>query len=317
MKETPISDLSPLRSKARNSSELGSRSLRGSDILVILSDEGGLPVYTRFVQVNDLGDITYKDTPSTRASNENIVLISGLLEAIIQLKDIIKPTLIDLTGKPNSPIYVDYAKAESGISLLSLATSPEFQQLPGHLLSQYVPFQSDIKVSSADSWEKNFEEAIESPLGEDAAIYKNILGKIKIDLADFVSFILVYDYEGNYLFSTAKQQELQGVSDPLLNSISQYIKREYLMHRYRENLTLIGAKRLHDSVIWHFKCFDKIFVFFTYIIPDLYNFDILKTEMITFITNNLEKFIKATKLYSSPPGSVSSNIKTTRFTFLS
>ncbi|MHA1978120.1 MAG: hypothetical protein ACW98F_02995 [Candidatus Hodarchaeales archaeon] len=317
MKETPVSELSPLKSNEEKSKQLEPKTLRGSELLVILSDEGGLPVFTRFVQVNDFGDITYKDTPSTRASNENIVLISGLLEAIIQLKDIIKPTLTDLTGKSNLPIYVDYAKAESGISLLSMATTAEFQQLPGHLLSQYIPFQTDTNLSGADSWERNFEEAMESPLGEDAVIYKNILGKIKVDLADFISFILVYDYEGNYLFSTAKQQELQGVADPLLNSISQYIKREYLMHKYRENLSLIGAKRLHDSVIWHFKCFDKIFVFFTYVIPDLYDFEILKTEMITFITNNLEKFIKATKLYSSPPGSVSSNIKTTRFTFLS
>ncbi len=317
MKEKPISDLSLLRSKERISTQLETKSLRGSDLLVILSDEGGLPVYTRFVQVSDLGEIVYKDTPSTRASNENVVLISGLLEAIVQLKDILEPTLTDLTGKPNSPIYVDYAKAESGISLLSMASSPDFQQLPGHLLSQYAPLQTDTNLSGADSWEKNFEEAMESPLGEDAAIYKHILSKIKTDLADFVSFILVYDYEGNYLFSTAKQQEHQGVADPLLNSISQYIKREYLMSKYRESLSLIGVKRLHDSVIWHFKCFDKIFVFFTYVIPDLYDFDILKTEMITFITNNLEKFIKATKLYSTPPGSVSSNIKTTRFTFLS
>ena len=317
MKETPVSELSPLKSTEGKGIHLEVKTLRGSELLVILSDEGGLPIYTRFVQVDTLGDITYKDTSSTRASNENIVLISGLLEAIIQLKNIIKPTLTDLTGKPNSPIYVDYAKADSGISLLSMATSPEFQQLPGHLLSQYIPFQTDNTLSGADSWERNFEEAMESPLGEDAAIYKNILSKIKVDLADFVSFILVYDYEGNYLFSTAKQQELQGVADPLLNSISEYIKREYLMNKYRENLSLIGAKRLHDSVIWHFKCFDKIFVFFTYIIPDLYNFDILKTEMITFIANNLEKFIRATKSYSSPPGSISSNIKTTRFTFLS
>ncbi len=317
MKENPISELSSLRSKKEKAILLESKSLRGSDLLVILSDEGGLPVYTRFVQVNELGDITYKDTPSTRANNENIVLISGLLEAIIQLKDIIKPTLTPLTDKPNSPIYVDYAKAESGISLLSMSTTPEFQQLPGTLLSQYVPFQTDTNLPETDSWERNFEEIMGGPLGEDAAIYKHILSKIKIDLAEFVSFILVYDDQGNYLFSTAKQQELQGVADPLLNSISQYIKREYLMKKYRENLTLIGAKRLHDSVIWHFKCYDKIFVFFTYIIPDLYDFDILKTEMITFITNNLEKFIKATKLYSSPPGSISSNIKTTRFTFLS
>ncbi len=317
MTEIPISELSTLKSKKDKIIHLKSESLRGSDLLIILSDEGGLPVYTKFVQVNEYGDVTYKDTPSTRASNENIVLVSGLLEAIIQLKDIIRPTLTELTSKPNTPIYVDYAKAENGISLLSMSTTPEFQQLPGHLLSQYVPFQSGTNFSVSDSWEENFEEAIESPLGEDAAIYKHILGKIKLDLADFISFILVYDSEGNYLFSTAKQQELKGVTDPLLNSISQYIKREYLLQKYRENLTLIGAKRLHDSVIWHFKCFDKIFVFFTYLIPDLYDFDTLKTEMITFITNNLEKFIKATKLYSSPPGSISSNIKTTRFTFLS
>ncbi len=310
MKEEPVSNV--LAHKQGKRTLTNSSSLRDTNLMVILSDEGGLPVFTRFVHVNKFGDIEYNTGASINAKNENIVLMSGLIEAIMQLKDIIRPTLTELTNKPNLPIYLDYAKADNGIAIISLATTPDFHQLPSSLLSQYAPMQVNVNKTNSDIWEQKFEET----LGEDALIYKQILTHIRTNLAEFVSFILVYDDEGNYLFSTAKKKETRGVSDPLINSISKYIKQEYFLRKYRENLSLIGAKKLHDSVIWHFKCYDKIFVFFTYVIPDLYDFDTIKTEMITFITNNLEKFISATSHFANSEISTS-KIKTDKFIFLS
>ena len=293
-------------------------SLQGSNLLVILSDAGGLPIYTRHIHVDDAGEIIDQGKESLISpKDENLLLLSGLLEAIMQLKKIIRPTMTDLTKKPDLPLYVDCAKAENGISLVSIATTPDFQNLPSTLLNQYAPQQIDKELPDIKEWENDFITSLETPAKDDISLYRNILNKIKGDIEEYISFILVYDEHGNYLFSTAKHKKLFDVSDPLLDSISQYIKNEYVNQKYKENLTLIGAKRLDNSVIWHFKCHDKIFVFFTYIIPDLYDFDILKSEMITFISNNLEKFIKATKVFASPSSNELENIKSTRFIFLS
>lgn len=285
--------------------------------MVILADEGGLPVYARSIHIDQSGEINNRRSQEVSPKSEKILLMSGLLEAIMQLKDIVQPSLLDVTVEENKPLYVEYAKAPNGISLVSLSTSPEFQQLPINLLSHYTPLQTNLENPEFAGWDENFEKAIEGPLGEDAAIYWKVLSKIKTDLAEFVSFILVYDEDGNYLFSTAKNHQ-DDISDPLLESISRYIKQEYLLRKYRDSMSLIGAKRLRDSVIWHFKCYDKIFVFFTYIIPEIYGkFDILKEEMITFIANNLEKFIKASKTHSELSHASSEDIKSTRFIFLS
>ncbi|MFX0124792.1 MAG: hypothetical protein ACFFAE_14270 [Candidatus Hodarchaeota archaeon] len=292
-------------------------SLKGSNLLVILADEGGLPVYTRSIRVNKSGNINNRENPEISPKNEKVLLMSGLLEAIIQLKEIVRPILLDLTGDQNKPLYIDYARAPNGISLVSLATSNEFQQLPSNLLSHYTPLRTNLENPEFTGIDENFEKAIEGPLGEDAAIYWKVLSKIKSDLAEFVSFILVYDENGDYLFSTAKSHQ-NDITDPLLESISRYIKQEYLLNKYRDSLSLIGAKRLQNSVIWHFKCYDRIFVFFTYIIPEIYGkFDILKEEMITFISNNLEKFITAAKTHSESSFVTSEDIKNTRFIILS
>ena len=288
--------------------------------MVILADEGGLPVYTRSINISQQGEVKTRHSEEVSPKSERILLMSGLLEAIMQLKDVVRPTLLDLSVEKNKPLYVDYAKAPNGISLVSISTSPEFQQIPANLLSHYTSLQTNLDNPEYDVWEESFEKAIEGPLGEEASIYWKVLSTIKTDLAEFVSFILVYDDDGNYLFSTAKKQDQNDISDPLLASISKYIKQEYILRKYRDNMSLIGAKRLHDSVIWHFKCYNKIFVFFTYVIPEIYGkFDILKEEMITFISNNLEKFITASKTHSESLFSpkTSDDIQTTRFTFLS
>ena len=64
-----------------------------------------------------------------------------------------------------------------------------------NLLSHYTPLQTNLEnpefAGLDENWEENFEKAIEGPLGEDAAIYWKVLSKIKSDLAEFVSFILV------------------------------------------------------------------------------------------------------------------------------
>jgi hypothetical protein len=318
MKDDPINELSSLQNKQEEYERLAENSLEGTNLMVMLSDEGGLPVYTKLIHVNDDGEISYRNNSSVSPVNENIVLMSGLIEAIMQLKDILQPTLLELATKPNSPLYVDYAKVENGIALVSLATTPDFQKLPSSLLNNYTPNQADLAFPVSDKfWEKNFEISIGNSFPEESSIYRKILGKIKVDLEQFISFILVYDDQGTYLFSTAKKYENFSVSDPLLEVISQFIKREYLKQKFKENFSLIGAKRLKNSVIWHFKCQEKIFVFFTYIIPDLYDFEILKAEMITFITNNIEKFITTIKTFSMPAESPLSSIQNSRFIFLS
>ncbi|UCE13989.1 MAG: hypothetical protein JSV04_02135, partial [Candidatus Heimdallarchaeota archaeon] len=195
--------------------------------MVILADEGGLPVYTRSIYIDNKGEIHNRQSEEVTPKNERIVLMSGLMEAIMQLKDIVRPTMLkDLSIEPNKPLYVDHAKAANGISLVSISTSAEFQQLPRNLLTHYAPLQADLDHPEYHRWDENFEKAIEGPLGEDAAIYRKILLQIKGDLAEFVSFILVFDAEGNYLFSTAKNQEQYRLSDPLLASISSYIQQE-------------------------------------------------------------------------------------------
>jgi hypothetical protein len=294
--------------------------LKGSNLLLLLSDEGGLPIYTRAISIDKLGKIHNKEGKDFSSSNENIVLMSGFIEAIMQLKDIVRPTLTDLMAdeEENKPIYVDYAKAPNGIALVSLSDSPDFQQLPLNLLTQYAPLRKNFEKTENDSIDDHLDKALGAPISEEVSIYHRILTQIKSDLSEFVSFILVYDEEGDYLFSTAKKRDSDyTLSDPLLSSISQYIKQEYIMRKYKDNLSLIGAKRLHDSIIWHFKCYDRIFVFFTYRVPEMHTFSTLKSEMITFISNNLDRFIDATEIHSLSSDDVDQGIKNTRFMFLS
>ncbi|MFX0087957.1 MAG: hypothetical protein ACFFAU_20055 [Candidatus Hodarchaeota archaeon] len=294
--------------------------LKGSNLMLILSDEGGLPIYTRAITIDKLGKIHNKEEKDFSSTNENIVLMSGFIEAIMQLKDIVRPKLTELmtNGEEKKPVYVDYAKTPNGIALVSLSDSPDFQQLPLNLLAQYAPLRKDFEKSENEYMDDHLDKALGEPISEDVSIYHRILTQIKSDLSEFVSFILVYDEEGDYLFSTAKKHESNyTLSDPLLSSISQYIKQEYIMRKYKENLSLIGAKRLHDSIIWHFKCYDRIFVFFTYRVPDMHTFSTLKSEMITFIANNLQRFIDATRIHSLSSDDVDQSIKNTRFIFLS
>ena len=312
--------------EARNEPELILQSnsakptLKGSNLMIVLSDEGGLPIYSRAISIDKLGKIHNNDSEDYSSKSENIVLMSGLIEAIIQLKDIVRPTLSKLITEEESdkPIYVDYAKAPNGIALVSLSDSPEFQQLPLNLLAQYAPLHKNFEPSENGDLDDHLDQALGDPISEDASIYWRILTQIKSDLAEFVSFILVYNEKGDYLFSTAKKRESDSnLSDPLLASISQYIKQEYLMRKYKDNLSLIGSKRLHDSIIWHFKCYDKIFVFFTYRMPEMHTFSTLKSEMITFISNNLERFIDATDSHSLTIEGSDQKVKSTRFMFLS
>jgi len=295
--------------------------LKGSNLMIVLSDEGGLPIYSRAISIDKSGKIHNNDSDDYSSKSENIVLMSGLIEAIIQLKDIVRPTLSKLITEEESdkPIYVDYAKAPNGIALVSLSDSPEFQQLPLNLLAQYAPLHKNFDITGNESIDDHLDKALGDPISEDAAIYWRILTQIKSDLAEFVSFILVYDKEGDYLFSTARKHDSSNSSlpDPLLSSISRYIKQEYIMRKYKDNLSLIGAKRLHDSIIWHFKCYDRIFVFFTYHMPEMHTFSTLKSEMITFIANNLERFIDATDSHSLSIEGSDQNVKSTRFMFLS
>lgn len=294
--------------------------LKETNLMLILSDEGGLPIYTRALSIDKFGRIINKEEPDFSSKNENIVLMSGLIEAIMQLKGIIRPTLSKLyvDEEFNKPVYVDYAKAPNGIALVSLSDSPEFKQLPLHLLAQYAPLQKNLDITDNGDLDSHLDQALGDPISQDASIYWRILTQIKSDLAEFVSFILVYDKKGDYLFSTAKKSGTESsLSDPLLASISKYIKQEYIMRKYKDNLSLIGAKRLHDSIIWHFKCYDRIFVFFTYRVPEMHTFTTLKSEMITFIANNLERFIEAVNTHSLSSKDSDQNIKNTRFIFLS
>ncbi len=294
--------------------------LKDSNLMIILSDEGGLPIYTRALSIDKLGRIINKEDPDLSSKNEKIVLMSGLIEAIMQLKDIVRPTLSKLCvdEEINKPVYVDYAKAPNGIALVSLSDSPEFQQLPLNLLAQYAPLHKNFEITGNGDLDSQLNDALGDPISEDASIYWQILTQIKSDLAEFVSFILVYDEKGDYLFSTAKKRDDDSsLPDPLLASISQYIKQEYIMRKYKDNMSLIGAKRLRDSIIWHFKCYDRIFVFFTYRVPEMHTFSSLKSEMITFIANNLERFIGAVDTHLLSSEDSEQNIKSTRFMFLS
>ncbi|MFX0182757.1 MAG: hypothetical protein ACFE95_06695 [Candidatus Hodarchaeota archaeon] len=297
-----------------------SSSLRGNNLLVILSDEGGIPIYTRAIHIDKrTGEIKNRVDLDFTPNNENILLMTGLIEAIMQLKDIVRPTVLDITHKKQTktPLYVDYARGSNGMALVSISTSPEFQQLPTAILDEYSSIFDDLENLEYDQIEANFEKAIVGPLNEDRAIYWKILSQIKKDLTKFVSFISVFDEEGKYLFSTSKNEDQYKIPDPLFDAISKYVKNEYIMKRYRENPALIGAKRLSSSVIWHFKCYDRIFVFFTYMIPDMYDFSIIESEMITFISNNLEQFIKASRNHPDYPSKMKKEITSTRFIFLS
>jgi hypothetical protein len=294
--------------------------LRGNNLLVILSDEGGLPVYSRAIHIDEItGQIKNRTDLDFSPNNENILLMTGLIEAIMQLKDIVRPTLLDLTHKKQTktPLYVDYAKGPNGMALVSISTTPEFQQLPKAILDEYSSVFEDLENLEYDKIEENFEKAITGPLNEDGVIYWNILTQIRKDLAKFVSFISVFDEDGKYLFSTSKKQDNFKIPDPLFEAISKYVRNEYVMKRFRDKPALIGAKKLSSSVIWHFKCYDRIFVFFTYMIPDMYDFSILESEMITFISNNLEKFIKASRTHPDYPSTMKEEIASTRFIFLS
>ncbi|MFW9778348.1 MAG: hypothetical protein ACFFE8_05790 [Candidatus Heimdallarchaeota archaeon] len=292
-------------------------SLRGNSILVILSDEGGLPIFTRGIHINEWnGGIEDLDLEIS-SSNENILLMSGLIEAIMQLKEIVKPVIFKVTGskEDKKPLYLDYARTKQGISLISLSTSPDFQQLPTSLLKQISPLNEDVRELLFGNLEVNFEKSVVAPLSEDVAIYWRVLDRIKRDLADVVSFILVYNNEGKFLFSTSKKPEVD-IADPLLMAISHYIKRQYVGSKFKSE-TLIGSKQLSSSVIWHFKCFDKIFVFFTYKIPEMHTFDTLKSELLTFISNNLEKFISSIQLFPKKPEDAENNLETSRIILLS
>jgi hypothetical protein len=306
--------------KQNSEKDSAKSTLKGTNLMLVLSDEGGLPIYTRALSIDELGRIKNKDSHDFSSKNENVVLMSGLIEAIMQLKDIVRPTLSKLVVNEefNKPVYIEYAKAPNGIALVSLSDSPEFQQLPLNLLAQYAPLHKNIEIKDNNDLDSHLNQALGDPISEDASIYWRILTQIKSDLAEFVSFILVYDENGDYLFSTAKKRESDSsLPDPLLASISQYIKQEYIMRRYKDNLSLIGAKRLHDSIIWHFKCYNRIFVFFTYRVPEMHTFATLKSEMITFIANNLERFIEAGETHSLSSEDSDQHIKSTRFMFLS
>ncbi|MFX0172786.1 MAG: hypothetical protein ACFE9L_12790 [Candidatus Hodarchaeota archaeon] len=294
--------------------------MRGNNLLVILSDEGGLPVYSRAIHIDEItGEIKNRTDLDFSPNNENILLMTGLIEAIMQLKDIVRPTLLDLTHKKQTktPLYVDYTKGPNGMALVSISTTPEFQQLPKVILDEYSSVFEDLENLEYDKIEANFEKAITGPLNEDGVIYWNILTQIRKDLAKFVSFISVFDEDGRYLFSTSKKQDNYKIPDPLFDAISKYVRDEYIKKRYRDKPAIIGAKKLSSSVIWHFKCYDRIFVFFTYMIPEMYDFSILESEMITFISNNLEKFIKASRTHPDYPSKMKEKITSTRFIFLS
>lgn len=301
--------------------DINSSSLRGSDLLLILSDEGGLPLYIKAIHVDkQTGAIKSRENDVVLSTkNEQILLMTGFIEAITQLKGIVRPTLVQISqdGNLSTPLYVDCAKDPiNGISLVSISTSPDFRQLPISLLDQFPAFQSDLEKYRYKKFDLDFEQVLVEPLNDDAAIYWKILRNIRKDLAEFVSFILVYDENGNYLFSTSKNEKQFIVSDPLLESISHHIKNEYIGRRFKNNLSLIGVKRLSSSIIWHFKCFDRIIVFFTYLIPDMYDFETLKSEMINYLCNNLEKFIRATQSHPKSSSTMKKDLSSSHFILL-
>ncbi|MHA1214983.1 MAG: hypothetical protein ACTSPG_06780 [Candidatus Hodarchaeales archaeon] len=288
--------------------------IKGSKLMVILSDEGGLPIYTRFIQVDNNGEINTRFDSQLDPKSEPIMLMSGLIEAITQLKEVVKPTLLEIAEAEDRPIYVDFAKNENGVALVSLSTTPDFQNLPVTILSQYGTSSNNLHDPS-DFWDKGFERILNNKsLSEDVAIYRRILGQIKRELAEIVSFILVYDDKGEYLFSTAKNQNQGTMSDTLVNMVSKYIKREYGRGNHR---SIIGAKTLGKSILWHFKCFDRIFVMLTYRMPEMHTFHTMKSDIITFIANNIESFITASEEFSKELKIRTKNYRRSRFVFLS
>ena len=90
MSEKALKKLSLSRKLDEDTSNLDikSSSLKGSDLLLILSDEGGLPLYTKAIHVDKhTGAIKNRDNDlSINAKNEQILLMTGFIEAIMQLK---------------------------------------------------------------------------------------------------------------------------------------------------------------------------------------------------------------------------------------
>ncbi|MHA1972133.1 MAG: hypothetical protein ACTSW1_04000 [Candidatus Hodarchaeales archaeon] len=288
--------------------------IKGSKLMVILSDEGGLPIYTRFIQVDNNGEINTRFNSQLDPKSEPIMLMSGLIEAITQLKEVVKPTILEIADAEDRPIYVDFAKNENGVALISLSTTPDFQNLPVTILSQYDVTSNNIQNPS-DFWEKGFERILSNKsVSEDVAIYRKILKKIKRELAEIVSFILVYDDKGEFLFSTTKNQNQSTMSDTLITKVSKYIRREYSKGNQR---SIIGAKSLGNSILWHFKCFDRIFVMLTYRMPEMHTFHTLKSDIITFIANNIKSFITASEEFSKELAIKTKNYRRSRFVFLS
>ena len=151
-------------------------------------------------------------------------------------------------------------------------------------------------------------------IGQDSSIYWRILQKIKRDLADIISFILVYDDQGKYMFSTSRNYNQMAISSTIITTISKYVQREYRYKRYSHSL--IGAKILGNSVIWHFKCFNRIFVFLTYRMPEMHTFSSMKSDLMTFITNNLWKFISASDAHERELEAKNQVVQNSRFIFL-
>ncbi|WP_455140893.1 hypothetical protein [Candidatus Hodarchaeum mangrovi] len=288
--------------------------LKGSNLLVVLSTEGGLPIYTRSIHVDKFGRIHNIKRELFEPNSEPIMLMSGLIEAISQLKEVVRPTLVEITEETDHPIFVDYTKTQNGMALITLSTSSEFQNLSKTLLSQHLPMLDDLK-GSLNLWENGFDQILEDrSLADDSTIYKRILGQIKKDLGGLISFILVYDDKGEFLFSTSRNQDNPLISDSIIPTISRFVKYEYIFHKRPDSI--LGAKQLKDSVIWHFKCYNRIFVFLTYRVPDMHTFCTIKSEMITFISNNLEKFIEACNWHDKE-FHLNKALQSSRFVFLS
>ena len=288
--------------------------LRGSNLLVVLSAEGGLPIYTRSIHVDKYGRIHNLERDLFEPNSEPIMLMSGLIEAITQLKEVVRPTLVEITEEADRPIFVDYTRALNGMGLITLSTSPDFQNLSKTLLSQHVSMLDDLQ-GSLNLWEKGFDQILEDrSLADDSTIYKRILSQIKKDLGGLISFILVFDDKGEFQFSTSRNQDDLFVSDSIIPLISRFVKYEYITQNRLDSI--LGAKQLKDSVIWHFKCYNRIFVFLTYRVPDMHTFCTIKSEMITFISNNLEKFVEACNWHDKELR-LSNALQSSRFVFLS
>lgn len=200
----------------------------------------------------------------------------------MQLKSVVRPALFREKGKP---LIVDIARAKNGMSLVSLSTSSNYQNIPKQLLELYLTTTQNVEFSVPQGVEDKFINLLTSSLIKP----EFELNTIKTELSELISFILVYDLDGNYIFSTAKSSESV---DLIKDEISVLIKNQY-----RDKLTgkefpdIIGLKKLHDSVIWHFKVFDRIFVFFTYQISESTEFNTAKTDLLTFINNEISRFV--------------------------